>query len=58
MDEELDEWWKYIQIDRKRWGKHSIHSWQIMKKVLVDLWFSHDYYDILDYTIVNYRFAY
>ena len=29
-----------------------------MKKVLVDLWFLHDYYDILDYTSVNYRFAY
>ena len=29
-----------------------------MKKVLVDLWFPHDYYDILDYTSVNYRSVY
>ena len=29
-----------------------------MKKVLFDLWFPHDYYDILDYTSVNYKFVY
>ena len=29
-----------------------------MKKVVVDIWFPHDYYDILDYTSVNYRSLY
>ena len=29
-----------------------------MKKVLVDLWFPHDYYDILDYTSVDYKSLY
>ena len=58
LEGEAGQWWEDIQIDRKRWGKHSIRSWQIMKKVLVDLWFSHYCYDILDYAIVNYRSAY
>ena len=26
LDGEVEEWWKDIQIDRKRWGKHPIHS--------------------------------
>ena len=29
-----------------------------MKKVLVDLWFPHDYYDILDHASVDYRSVY
>ena len=29
-----------------------------MKKVLIDLWFPNAYYDILDYTIFDYKFAY
>ena len=29
-----------------------------MKKVLIDLWFPNAYYDILDYTIVYYKFVY
>jgi len=29
-----------------------------MKKMLVDLWFPQDYYNILDYTSVNYRSVY
>ena len=29
-----------------------------MKKMLVDLWFSQDYYNILYYTSVNYRSVY
>ena len=58
MDGEVEEWWEDIQIDRKRRGKHPIHSWQRMKKMLVDLWFPHGYYDILDYTSVIYRSVY
>ena len=29
-----------------------------MKKVLIDLWFPLDYYDILDYTSVKYKSIY
>ena len=29
-----------------------------MKKVLIDLWFPNDYYDILDYTSVDYKSVY
>ena len=29
-----------------------------MRKVLIDLWFPHNQYDILDYTNVYYRFVY
>ena len=29
-----------------------------MKKMLVDLWFPQDYYNILDHTSVNYRSTY
>ena len=29
-----------------------------MKKILIDLWFPNDDYDILDYTSVNYKFVY
>ena len=52
LDDEAEEWWEDIQIDRKRWGKHPIRSWQRMKRVLIDLWFPNDYYDILDYTVL------
>ena len=58
LNGEAKEWWEDIQIDRKRRGKHPIRSWQRMKKVLVDLCFCHDYYDILDYTSVKYRSIY
>ena len=37
LDDEAQEWWEEIQINRKRWGKHPICSWQRMKKVLIDL---------------------
>ena len=50
---EAYEWWEDIQIDRKCRGKHPIRTSQRMKKTLVDLWFSHDHYDILDYTGVD-----
>ena len=29
-----------------------------MKRVLIDLWFPNDYYDILDYTNIDYKFVY
>ena len=29
-----------------------------MKKALIDLWFPNAYYDILDYTSVDYKFVY
>ena len=58
LDDEAKEWWEDIQIDRKRRGKHPIHSWQRMKKVLIDLCFPNDYYDILDYTSVDYKSVY
>ena len=58
MDDEAKEWWEDIQIDRKQRGKHPIHSWQRMKKVLIDLCFPNDYYDILDYTSVDYKSVY
>ena len=29
-----------------------------MKRVLIDLWFPNDYYDILDYISVDYKFIY
>ena len=29
-----------------------------MKRVLIDLWFPNDYYDILDYTNVDYKSVY
>ena len=58
MDNEAKEWWEDIQIDRKHQGKHLIHSCQKMKKGLIDLWFPHDYYDILDHTSVGYRSVY
>ena len=29
-----------------------------MKRVLIDLWFPNDYYDILDYTSVDYKSAF
>ena len=29
-----------------------------MQRVLIDLWFRNDYYDILDYTSVNYKSVY
>ena len=29
-----------------------------MKRVLIDLWFPDDYYDILDYTSVDYKSVY
>ena len=47
LDNEVEERWEDIQIDRKRRGKHPIYSWQRMKRVLIDLWFPNDYYDIL-----------
>ena len=50
---------KLIESDevsnRKRRGKHPICFWQRMKKVLIDLWFPNDYYDILDYTSIDYK---
>ena len=55
LADKVEEWWKDIQIDRKRRGKHPIRSWQRMKRVLIDLWFPNDYYDILDYTSVDYK---
>ena len=58
LDDEAEEWWEEIQIDRKRRGKHPICSWQRMKKVLIDLWFLNDYYDILDYTSIDYKSVY
>ena len=58
LDDEADEWWKDIQIDRKHRGKHPIHSWQRIKRVLIDLWFPNNYYDILDYTSVDYKSVY
>ena len=29
-----------------------------MKNVLIDLWFPNDYYDILDYTSIDYKLVY
>ena len=58
LDDEVEEWWEEIQIDRKRRGKHPIYSWQRMKKLLIDLWFPNDYYEILDYTSVDYKSVY
>ena len=29
-----------------------------MKKVFIDLWFPNDYYDILDYTSIDYKSVY
>ena len=58
LDDEAEEWWEEIQIDRKRRVKHPICSWQRMKRVLIDLWFPNDYYDILDYTSVDYKSIY
>ena len=58
LDYEVEEWWEEIQIDGKRRGKHPICSWQRMKKVLIDLWFPNDYYDILDYTSIDYKYVY
>ena len=58
LDAKAKEWWEGIQINRKRRGKHPIHSWQRMKRVLTDLWFPNDYYDILDYTSVDYKSIY
>ena len=58
LDDEVEEWSKDIQIDRKHRGKHLIHSWKRMKRVLIDLWFPNDYYDILDYTNIDYKFVY
>ena len=55
--DEAKEYWEDIQIDRKWRGKHPIYSWQRMKNVLIDLWFPNDYYDILDYTSVDYKFV-
>ena len=56
LDDEAEEWWEDNQINRKRRGKHPICSWQRMKRVLIDLWFPNDYYDILDYTSVDYKY--
>ena len=58
LDDEAEEWWEDIQIDRKRRGKHPIYSWQRMKMILIDLWFANDYYDILDYTSLDYKSTY
>ena len=58
LDNEVEEWWEDIQIDRKRRGKHPICSWQRIQRVLIDLWFPDDYYDILDYTSVDYKSVY
>ena len=32
LDDEAEEWWEDIQIDRKQRDKHPIYSWQRMKK--------------------------
>ena len=58
LDDEAEEWWEDIQINIKWWGKHPIRSWQRMKRVLIDLWFPNDYYDIVDYTSVDYKSVY
>ena len=58
LNDEAEEWWEEIQIDRKQRGKHPIFSQQRMKKVLIDLWFPNNYYDILDYTSVDYKAIY
>ena len=44
LDDEAEEWWEDIQIDIKQQGKHPIHSWQRMKRVLINTWFPNDYY--------------
>ena len=54
LDGEAKEQQEDIQIDRKYRDMHPICFWQRMKKVLVDIWFPHDYYDILDYRSVDY----
>ena len=58
LDDKAEELWEDNQIDRKRWGKHPIYSWQRMKRILIDLWFPNAYYDILDYTSVDYKSVY
>ena len=58
LDDKAEEWWEGIQIYRKRRDKHPICSWQRMQRVLIDLWFPNDYYDILDYTSVDYKSVY
>ena len=58
LDDEAEESWEDIQINRKRRGKHPIISWKSMKRVLIYIWFPNDYYDILDYTHVDYKFVY
>ena len=58
LDDEAEEWWEDIQINRKQRDKHPIRSWQRMKRILIDLWFPNDYYDILDYTSIDYKSVY
>ena len=58
LDDEAEEWWEDIQINRKQRDKHPIRSWQRMKRVLIDLRFPNDYYDILDYTSIDYKLVY
>ena len=58
LDDEAEEWWEDIQIDRKWQGKHPIYPWQRMKNVLIDLGIPNDYNDILYYTSVDYKFLY
>ena len=58
LDNEVEEWWEDIQINRKWRGKHPICSWKKMKRILIYLWFPNDYYDILDYTNVDYKSIY
>ena len=58
LDDEAEEWWEDIQINREQRDKHPIRSWQRMKRVLIDLWFPNDYYDMLDYTSIDYKSVY
>ena len=58
LDNEAEEWWEDIQIDKKRRDKHPICSRQRMKKLLIDLWVPNDFYDVLDYISVDYKSIY
>ena len=49
LDSDAVEWQDDIQIYRKLQGKDTIHCQYRMKKVLIDLWFPRDYYDMLHY---------
>ena len=51
---EATKWWDDIKIDKMCWGKHKFAFGKEWKRWLI--WFSCDYYYILHYIFVNYRY--